>query len=408
MPQAIIQLDNISKSYAKYASGWHRAANWFGASIAPREQAQVLTNISFSVAKGEAIGIVGQNGAGKSTLLKVITGTLRATSGSLHVHGRIAAILELGMGFNHELTGRENVYHAAGLMGFKRIEIENLIDSISEFSELGEYFDQPLRVYSSGMQMRLAFSLATASRPEVLIIDEALSVGDTYFQHKSFARIKEYREQGTTLLFVSHDKAAVLNLCNRAVLLDKGQVLKDGYPESIMDFYNALIADKEHGKIEVQQHKSGKVQTISGTGEAKVSSIGLYDKDGKAQEVINVGQEVELRVVVDVHADIDELVLGYMIKDRLGQEIFGTNTCYTKQVIQDAKSGSRVEFKISFAANLGVGSYAVTTGLSSTDSHIEKNYQWQDMALVFDVANINRETFIGCNWMKSDIRINNF
>jgi lipopolysaccharide transport system ATP-binding protein len=401
-----IRLNNISKSYRKYSSEWLRMATWFGIPFKPKSQADVLKNVSFQINQGDAVALVGQNGAGKSTLLKIITGTLQPSSGTLEVNGRISAILELGMGFNPELSGRENVYHAAGLMGFTHAEVDALLPDILDFSELKSYFEQPLRVYSSGMQMRLAFSVATAVRPDLLIVDEALSVGDSYFQHKSFDRIRQYREQGTTLLFVSHDPGAIKALCNHAILLENGRIINEGSPDTIMDFYNALIAEKENAKsTQVQQHGSGKLQTVSGTGEARVESIVLYSKTGQQKEFISVGEEVVLRVKVKVYADIPKLVFGLLIKDRLGQDIFGTNTYHTNQVYFDAKAGDSLEFAVSFAANLGTGTYSVTTALVSSDTHLEDNYEWKDLALIFNVGNTGKNYFIGCNWLPVAIEI---
>jgi len=181
----IIEVKNISKSFKDYSSEWSRVFSWFGLSTSAIEEHKVLKHIGFSIATGEAVGIVGQNGAGKSTLLKIITGTLKPSTGTVAIHGRISAILELGMGFHPDLTGRQNVYHSAGLMGFNYEKITSAIDDLENFAEIGEYFDQPVRTYSSGMQMRVAFGVATMYRPEILIVDEALSVGDTYFQHKT-------------------------------------------------------------------------------------------------------------------------------------------------------------------------------------------------------------------------------
>jgi lipopolysaccharide transport system ATP-binding protein len=355
---------------------------------------------------GEAVGIIGQNGAGKSTLLKIITGTLKPSTGEVTTRGKIAAILELGMGFHPDLTGRQNAYHAAGLMGYTHAQIDSVIDDIEAFAEIGEYFEQPVRVYSSGMQVRVAFAVATAFRPEVLIIDEALSVGDAYFQHKSFERIKQFREAGTSLLFVSHDKGAILALCDRAILIEKGQVLKDGEPEAVMDFYNALIADKENNKVEQIKLDNGKVQTISGTGEAKVEEIGLYNDKGEKVEFVGVGDLVELRVRVKVYKDIPELVLGYMIRDRLGQAVYGINTYHLDQIIQNAKEGDNIEFSFSFNANLGVGSFAITVALHAHDTHIGANYEWRDQALMLNVVNISKNTFTGLCWMEPKARIN--
>jgi lipopolysaccharide transport system ATP-binding protein len=241
MTQPVLQVSNLGKAYRQYDSELNRVASWFGFPTKPASEHWVLRGISFAVTSGEAVGIVGQNGAGKSTLLKLITGTQKPTQGDIAINGRVAAILELGMGFNPEFTGRQNAYHAAGLMGFQHSDIEGIMPEIEAFAEIGEYFDQPVNTYSSGMQMRVAFAVVTAFRPEILIVDEALSVGDTYFQHKSFNRIREFQKQGTTLLIVSHDPGAIQSLCDRAILLEGGVVIKDGNPEEVMDYYNALV-----------------------------------------------------------------------------------------------------------------------------------------------------------------------
>jgi len=400
-----IHVNNVSKSYKKYKSEFHRFLSWFGIKTLLVEEINVLNNINFSISEGEAVGLVGENGAGKSTLLKIITGTIQPTIGRVAVDGRISAILELGLGFNPEMTGKQNVYLSAGVMGFRENEIDKLVEDILGFSELGDYFNKPVRTYSSGMQMRLAFSIATAIRPEVLIIDEALSVGDTYFQHKSFNRIKEFREQGTTLLFVSHDRGAVQALCNRAILLEKGNMIKDGKPEEVMDFYNALIAEKENSTVAVTELANGKVKTTSGTGEARVVNIALLNTDNEKVEHINVGQQVTLEVHVDVHADIECLVFGYGIKDRLGQVMYGTNTFLKNMVQKNVKNGTEFKFKISFSMNLGPGSYSIQTALCSSDSHLENNYEWQDNSHIFHVVNIEKEYFAGCTWLDPEITI---
>ncbi|MBZ0329363.1 ABC transporter ATP-binding protein [Halomonas sp. ANAO-440] len=398
-----MEVRGLGKSYRRYRTELHRVVSWF-MPITPRDETWVLDDISFDLGQGEAVGIVGQNGAGKSTLLKMITGTLRPTHGHIVLNGRVAAILELGMGFNGDLSGRQNVLHAAGLMGFTSEQIHAIMDDIEAFAEIGEYFDRPMRVYSSGMQMRVAFSVATAFRPDILIVDEALSVGDAYFQHKSFDRIRQFQREGTSLLLVSHDKAAIQSLCDRAILIEQGRVVKDGDPEAVMDYYNALIAQKENDRVEITSLEGGKVQTRSGTGEADIASVSLHDRNGKALEVVDVGQEVELQVRVGIHADIPRLVLGYMIKDRLGQDVFGTNTWHTGQVEDGLAAGDTLVYRIRFTANLGPGSYAFSLSLHSTDTHLVRNYQWIDYALVFQVINVEKDFFIGTNWMMPSIR----
>ena len=404
MSGVVLQVENVGKSFREYGSEWRRFGSWFGKHSSKIKEHWVLRNISFVVREGEAVGIVGQNGAGKSTLLKIITGTLGATEGNVRARGRIAAILELGMGFNQDLTGRQNVEHSAGLMGFSRSEIQRLVPEIEAFAEVGEYFDEPMRTYSSGMQMRVAFSLATASRPDVLIVDEALSVGDAYFIHKCFKRIREFREQGTTLLIVSHDKSAVQSLCDRAVMVDKGRLVADGTPQQVLDLYNALIAEKENSTVRQSQVAEG-AATVSGTGEAVVDKIWLEDGNGKPIEYVGVGDQAQLVIRITAKSDLHKLVVGYMIRDRLGQAIFGTNTFYTEQVIESVTCGDSYELRASFAMNLGVGTYSVSVALSSTESHLVDNYEWRDLALIFTVANTQRAPFVGMAWMPPKVTL---
>lgn len=403
----ILKVEEISKTFRDYGSEWKRILTWFGLKFSFKEEHHILKDISFDIAAGEAIGIIGQNGAGKSTLLKIITGTLRPSQGSVEVVGRISSILELGMGFHPDLTGRQNVYHSSGLMGFTKEQVDAVIADIEAFAEIGEYFDQPTRTYSSGMQVRVAFSVVTAYRPEILIIDEALSVGDAYFQHKSFSRIRDFQKQGTTLLLVSHDRGAIQAICDRAILIEQGSVIKDGDPEEVFDYYNALISQKENSKIYQSKDESGMVQTVSGTGEVRVKNITLYsDKDEKV-EYISVGDSVTLRVVVEAFSDVEQLVAGYMIKDRLGQVVYGTNTYHYDHIIKDVKKGDILEYSFSFEANLGVGSYSIAIALHSHDTHLSTNYEWRDHALLFNVVNTECEEFVGINWMPPRLEIRN-
>ncbi|HZX78321.1 ABC transporter ATP-binding protein [Lysobacter sp.] len=398
----VLKARGLGKAYRRWRSEWLRAASWFGAPVRPAEEHWVLRGIDFEVEAGQTIGIVGQNGAGKSTLLKLITGTTRPTEGSVATSGRIAAILELGMGFNPDLTGRENAFHSAGLMGYSRAQIAEAMPDIEAFAEIGEYFDEPVRTYSSGMQMRVAFSVATAFKPDLLIVDEALSVGDSYFQHKSFDRIRSYRDQGVSILLVTHSMGDVRTLCDRVILLDKGRVVKDGAPEEVVDFYNAMIAEKENeaGSIEQIRHETGWLQTRSGTGEARIVDLRLFDADtGSEVSMATVGQRLNLRLRAEIHGDVPQLVLGYMLRDRQGHVVWGTNTWHTGQVRSGLKAGDTVEFAMNFTCTLGPGSYSVSPALVSTDTHLVNNYEWVDNLLVFDVMNVSSPTFIGSNWL---------
>ena len=391
-------VSHVGKAYKRYAGKWARMLEWLTGKTR-HDKTWVLRDIHFTVNSGEAVGIVGVNGAGKSTLLKIITGTTQPSSGSVHIEGRVAALLELGMGFHPDFTGRQNVFMAGQLLGLHSDEIAACLPAIEAFAEIGDYIDRPVRTYSSGMQMRLAFSVATAVRPAVLIVDEALSVGDAYFQHKSFNKIREFREQGTTLLIVSHDRSAIQSLCDRAILLERGFVIKDGPPEEVMDFYNALIAERENATVEVKRLDDGRVQTTSGTGEARVASIELRNAQGETVEYVNVGEPVRLEVKIRLHADLPELVFGYMIKDRLGQSVFGTNTHHLKVEMAQLKKDELLTLVFSFPANIGLGSYSVSTALHVADTHLATNYEWRDQALMFNVVNVNRDQFVGVNWI---------
>ncbi len=399
MSAPLLVATDLGKVYRSYRAEWQRVASWMGIAVEPQAEHWALRHVSFRVAPGEALGVVGQNGAGKSTLLKLVTGTARANEGGVVASGRVSAILELGMGFDPELSGRENSRHAAGLMGHGAAQIAQILPGVEDFAEIGDYFDQPMRTYSSGMQMRVAFAVATAVRPELLIVDEALSVGDAYFQHKSFARIRAFREQGTALLIVSHDRSSVTQLCDRALLLDQGRLLKDGPVEEIMDFYNALIAERENSTVTISRADDGRVRTVSGTGEATVEELSLRDAAGNAVEFVNVGADVALHVGVRVHAPVPRLVLGYMIKDRLGQAIYGTNTHHTNQALGPQVAGTRLDFRIHFPMNIGPGTYSISTALVSSDTHLERNYEWRDLAMIFTVANLDKPTFVGTAWV---------
>ncbi|AVR98400.1 ABC transporter ATP-binding protein [Pseudoduganella armeniaca] len=401
-----IRVKQLGKAYKIYDKRWHRLVEWLLPFRGPLHREKwVLNDISFQLAPGEAVGIIGINGAGKSTLLKLITGTAQPTTGSVAIDGRVAALLELGMGFHPDFTGRQNVYMAGQLIGMSVEEISGLMPEIEAFADIGDYIDQPVRVYSSGMQMRLAFSVATARRPDVLIVDEALSVGDAYFQHKSFDRIRAFRKLGTTLLIVSHDRAAMQSICDRAILLDRGRLAKQGTPEEVMDYYNALIAEREGSTVEQTVTAEGRTQTVSGSGEATVSEIVLENDKGEPVEMLNVGTAVTLRVKVRVHADLPRLVLGYMIKDRLGQPIYGTNTHHMQMPLENVKAGETPEFRFRFPLNLGAGSYSVTTALTSSETHLANNYEWRDLALLFIVMNMNRREFVGSSWLEPAVEI---
>jgi len=401
-----IAVTNLGKAYKQYSNRWSRLVEW----IAPTHKSWhtlkwVLKGINFTVSPGEAVGIIGVNGAGKSTLLKMITGTTQPTTGSVRITGRIAALLELGMGFHPDFTGRQNAFMAGQLLGYSVDEIARLMPEIEAFADIGDYIDQPVRVYSSGMQMRLAFSVATARRPDVLIVDEALSVGDAYFQHKSFERIREFRKLGTTLLIVSHDRQAIQSICDRAILLVSGSIATEGDPEAVMDYYNALLSDTRNQSIRQEILSDGKIQTVSGSGEAEIIAIELLDETGRSVEVVDVGQTITLRIEVKTKRALPRLVLGYGVRDRFGQNMFGTNTDLTQQPLYDLAADTSVVYQITFSANFGVGSYSVQVAIVADGSSLDNRYEWRDRALIFEVINFSKQGFVGTLWLDQTIRI---
>ena len=401
-----IRVSQVSKAYRQYPSRWARLVEWLWPFAQARHQLRwVLQNISFEIKAGEVVALVGLNGAGKSTLLKLIAGTTRCTSGRIDIQGKVAALLELGMGFHPDFTGQQNAVMAGQLMGVSAQTMWQLMPEIEAFAEIGEYIHMPVRVYSSGMQVRLAFAVATCVRPDILIVDEALSVGDAYFQHKSFDRIREFAKLGTTLLIVSHDRNAIQAICDRAILLADGTVIKDGPPEFVMDYYNALLSPETSNTVAQTQVEDGIVTTRSGSFDAVVASVNLLNDVGVPVDEISVGGTARLEVVVQVNKDLPSLVLGYGIKNRLGQVMYGTNTWLTQQVISPAKAETRYQFLIEFPVNLGEGSYSVQTALVDEGSHLGVNYEWKDLALVFKVVNIDKTPFEGLSWAEPVIGI---
>jgi lipopolysaccharide transport system ATP-binding protein len=401
-----IVVSDLGKAYKSYPSQWSRLAEWINPSGKPRHRLHwVLKDINFHLRAGEAVGIVGANGAGKSTLLKLLTGTTRPTTGQISVNGRVAALLELGMGFHPDFTGRQNAMMGGQLLGLSVEEILRLMPSIEAFAEIGEYIDQPVRTYSSGMQMRLAFSVATARRPDVLIVDEALSVGDSYFQHKSFERIREFRRAGTTLMIVSHDRYAIQTICDRAILLQAGRLVKEGLPVDVLDFYNAIMAERDQLLVRQERLEDGRMKTISGSGEATVAEIRLLTETGETADSVEVGDALELQVRVAIKAPIPRLVLGFMITDRLGQCMYGINTHRLDQPLTDLSPGEEILYRYRFPANLGKGSYSVSLSLSREDSHLDMNYEWRDNAWMFHVFNTRQENFVGTSWLDAKVDI---
>lgn len=388
MSQPVLQVLNVGKAYRQYYSETSRVLSWFGLQIKPASERWVLRGISFEVMPGEAVGIVGQNGAGKSTLLKLITGTQRPTEGKISINGRVAAILELGMGFNPEFTGRQNAAHSARLMGFNQVEIDQMMPEVEAFAEIGEYFEKPVNTYSSGMSTRLAFGVATAVRPEILIIDEALSVGDAYFQAKCFQRIATFKEKGTTLLLVSHSVEDIVKHCERAILLKNGGLQQDGSSRAVTNWYlDELFGQKKHLNSNIKTEKTlvdteilaGKIDEFHtrpgyhqeehrwGQGGAKILDYLIVSGGKKYPSRIEGNALTEFYFKAQFDSDVDEVVPGFLIKTLEGIFLYGTNSFIIArgQKKITATAGEIKLFKFSMPLNLSEGYYLVSFGISS-------------------------------------------
>ncbi|MFN3235525.1 MAG: ABC transporter ATP-binding protein [Pseudomonadales bacterium] len=397
MSTPLLQVRSVGKKFKVYRKPIFRLAEFLtGGRRVLHQDRWVLDDISFSVGEGEAVAIVGRNGSGKSTLLSIIVGSRHASTGSVAVEGSVSALLELGMGFDPEFTGRQNAVMGLQLLGVQADDIPALVDWIERFSELSEYFDQPLRTYSSGMQVRLGFSVATAVRPDILIVDEAMAVGDAYFQHKSTARIRQLKQQGTTLLFVSHDASAVKALCDRAILLVDGKVEMDAEPVAVMDYYNALISEQQQ-QAEIQQEAG---QTRSGSGVVRISGVDMLDSAGIVKDSFVVNDRITLRCSLEFSEEVPLPTVGFSIRDKFGNEVFGTNTYHLGGGRLERVSVGRAVQEFEFQLRLGVGSYSVTVAVHTNDTHLEQNYDWWDQACLFKVLPGNEPTFHGTSFLE--------
>ncbi|WP_315751528.1 MULTISPECIES: ABC transporter ATP-binding protein [unclassified Bradyrhizobium] len=401
MSDFVLKVENISKRYVNYSSIASRAMNWLNLPIEPVEEYWAVRDVSFQLEAGQSIALVGPNGAGKSTLLKILAGIIKPTTGGVHINGRLGAIIELGLGFNPEFTGRENVFQACGMMGLSSSEIDVILPDIIEFVELGRFFEQPLRTYSSGMVARLAFAAATSIKPSLLVVDEVLSVGDAYFQAKSFARVKKLTSNGVAVILVSHDLNTVKSICDQAYLIEAGRVQRHGPATDICDYYQGIVSNRLEKESIRQEFREGRVVTRSGSGRVKIESVRLSSarERGKPLEVLKVGTEAVLTVTLGVTEDIARLTQGFLIRDRRGNDVFGTNTFYLRHDIKDLKRGERVQIDFSFEMNLGEGVYSISVAAVDSDAVLVENYDWVENMLAFEVANTKRPFAIGTSML---------
>ena len=398
---SMISIDNLSKKFRLYKSPRRRLMEMFGLGL-HHDAFWALRHISLEIPRGRAVALIGANGAGKSTLLKLITGTLLPTEGTITTRGRIAALLELGTGFHAEFTGRQNIYINGQLLGLTHDEIQELEREIIDFSELGPFIEQPLRTYSSGMVMRLGFSIASAMRPEILIVDEALSVGDARFSQKCTRRILQFRESGATILFVSHDPTAVSSLCDEAVLLSRGTITTRGTPREVLQEYNALIAAAGEGNqtmtvswVGRRENGTDGGERRSGTFEALLTRLQVLDAHGTPTEVHTTGDTLVLRLSVLFLAAVCNPTFGFMIRDRLGLDLFGTNTHLQGINLGQFATGDSVDLEVRVPLQLGYGDYSVAVAIHSEDNHLEQCYDWTDQAAVFRIREVEKPQWSG-------------
>lgn len=425
-----ISVKNLGKRYEIYADPRDRLKQF----VLPRLQGLVgqpakqyfkdfwaLKNVSFEVKKGETVGIIGRNGSGKSTLLQLICGTLTPTEGSIQTHGRIAALLELGSGFNPEFTGRENVYMNAAVLGLSKEEIDARFNDIVAFADIGDFIEQAVKTYSSGMMVRLAFAVIAHVDADILVVDEALSVGDAFFSQKCMRFMRTFMETGT-VLFVSHDTGAVVNLCSRGILLNSGQVVKTGTPKDVTAHYLSTLCevnqkvdgiqtgdpistakspqdlgeyrDKRESifngstlrnDIEVfqfQPHQEG-----FGTGDAKILTVRLLDQDGVPLSWIVGGEHVILEIQCLANIDLLQPIIGFDLKDRLGQTVFGDNSFLVYQhdpklVAKGSTVVARFEFQL---PRLPTGDYSIAAAIADGTQSRHVQHHWMHDALIIRV-----------------------
>jgi lipopolysaccharide transport system ATP-binding protein len=433
-----ITVENVSKCFEIYANPRDQLKSFLYPSFQKLiglktrkyfQEVWALRNINFQVPRGEAFGIVGLNGSGKSTLLQIIAGTLSCTSGRIAAHGRIAALLELGSGFNPNFTGRENVYMTGAVLGLKKSEIELEIESIESFADIGDHFDQAFTTYSSGMQMRVAFAVSTSFQPEILIIDEALAVGDAFFQQKCFQRIEEFKNHGGTLLFVSHDANSVKHLCDTAILLNQGVVVTQGDPKTVIDLYQGLIAQKTdlsdqpvtvsqrqpslipcNGDLDGSRATWTKSTTKTTNGQAALLDFVLLDRAGARINHIESEAFLTVQYRVSIKKDIERAAFGLIVRDKIGQSIFETSTYAMNMEEKRVQAGKEVVVRFSFAFNLKAGQYSFSVGVA--DKGFSRSEFEEHSLLMHDVEQIQvleaRDAIFygGIFNMKPDVSVN--
>lgn len=430
MKDIAIKVDHVSKIYKLYnrPSDRFKEALGIGRSKKRYTEHYALNDMSFDVQKGECVGIIGTNGAGKSTILKIITGVLNPTAGDVKIDGRISALLELGAGFNQEYSGLENVYLNGTMIGFSREEIDKKLDSILEFADIGEFIHQPVKTYSSGMFVRLAFAVAINIDPEILIVDEALSVGDVFFQAKCYHKFEEFKKAGKTILFVSHDLSSISKYCDRVILLNKGHKEAEGTPKAIVDLYKKILTGNSDNDEEVEaqadnkeiknvpqsaenaQHSNWKSKlvvnseaVVYGEGDAKIIDFAILDKNGVISGNIEKGTEFTVRMKVEFYSAVQEPIFAFTIKDLRGTEITGTNSMFEKAFVDTQSEGDVRIISFTQKMNLQGGQYLLSLGCTGYKDGEFKIYQ--RLYDICEITVISEHNTVGFYDMESKVSI---
>jgi lipopolysaccharide transport system ATP-binding protein len=386
----VLEVKNISKVYKIYKSNIERLKEIFSKKIYHKE---FIANkdISFELFTGETLGIIGVNGAGKSTILKIVAGVIEPTFGEVIRHGRVTALLELGTGFNLQMSGYENIYLNGTLIGMSKKEIKEKIKDIVDFSELGDYIHEPILSYSSGMSMRLAFSIAIFSEPKILIVDEALSVGDAHFQAKCTQALRDRKQDNMSIIYVSHDLNSLKLLCDRVILLNHGEVVDEGNPEDVINQYNFLISklnDKE------EQMSIKEIANSSfGTFDIEITNVTIKGERSNSK-IISSGESANIAIEITSKKNLSNMTIGIVIRDKFGQDIFGTNSFHHQLNINFEKNNNYLCY-FSMPLNIGTGKYSITTAIHSQDTHLDNCSHWLDHATDFEIAGVQGNSFIG-------------
>lgn len=378
--ETAIEVTDLVKIYKLYDKPSDRIKEAFGLGKQKKHKLHyALNGINLKIGRGETVGIIGTNGSGKSTILKIITGVLNPTSGNVKVNGRISALLELGAGFNMEYNGIENVYLNGTMMGFSEKEIEEKLPEILEFADIGDYVNQPCKTYSSGMFVRLAFAVAINIEPEILIVDEALSVGDVFFQAKCYHKFEEFKKMGKTIVFVSHDLSSISKYCDRVFLLNRGELLGEGSPKEMIDAYKRVLVgqyeadDKEQTELLDDPELNAAAGTAAGVNpnaleygdkKAQIEEFYITDDQGVRTTAIIKGSEFTVHMKVRFQEQIPAPIFAFSFKNPIGTEITGTNTMFEKAFLESVEPGQVKKVTFTQRMTLQGGEYLLSLGVT--------------------------------------------